>query len=249
MSSLKSWVKTGLGRLGYTIQRTPSPAFDPQLALTVDLEYVLAHYLASREDPRPFFFLQVGAHDGVVEDPLHKHVLRGRWHGILVEPQALPFGRLVENYAGLEGLTFVNAAISEQSGPKALYSIQDETGATLDSLSGTASFRKDNLRTPHRKVGPAGSQIGSVEVMCKTFADVLGDVAYLDLLEIDVEGYDLELLMLFDFTRFAPPIVHFEHRHLSAAEQDGAARLLARHGYRMVRDEYDTTAYSPRLSP
>jgi FkbM family methyltransferase len=237
-------VKAELRHRGYAIQRLPSAAFDPRLALNVDFEYVLAHYVASRRDPRPFFFLQVGAHDGVMEDPLRNHVLRGQWHGILVEPQGLPFGRLVENYAGHDGLTFINAAISEHSGPKTLYAIQDEAGATLEALSGTASFRRETLEGPHRKVGPAGSRIGSVEVMCKTFADVLADVAYLDLLEIDAEGYDLELLKLFDFSRIKPPIVRFEHRHLSAEERDEAVELLADHGYRMAREEYDTTAYS-----
>lgn len=244
-SFVRQLVKTELKRLGYTVQRVPSPASDPQFSLQIDFDYVLDHYLASRDDARPFFFLQVGAHDGVMDDPLHRHVRKRGWHGILVEPQTLPFSRLVENYAGLEGLTFINAAITEHSGPKRLYVIQDETRATLESLSGTASFRKEALRTPHEKVGPPGSQIGSVEVMCTTFADVLADVAYLDLLQIDVEGYDLELLKLFDFTRIAPPMVRFEHRHLSAGELDEAVELLARHGYRMVREEYDTTGLQP----
>jgi FkbM family methyltransferase len=235
--------ETELERLGYTVQRVPSPGSDARFALQVDFDYVLAHYLASRNDPRPFFFLQVGANDGVMDDPLHRQVREGNWHGILVEPQTLPFIRLEENYAGLEGLSFINAAIAEYSGPRRLYVIPDETAATLGSLSGTASFRKEVLRTPHRKVGPPGSQVGSVEVMCTTFADVLTDASYLDLVQIDVEGYDLELLKLFDFGRFKPPIVRFEHRHLSAAELDDAVLLLARHGYRVVREEYDTTGY------
>jgi FkbM family methyltransferase len=242
---VKQLVKTELKHLGYTVQRVPSPAFDPAFVLEIDFEYVLDHYLASRDDPRPFFFLQVGAHDGVVDDQLHEHIRRGNWHGMLLEPQSHPFSRLVQNYAGLEGLTFVNAAISEQSGPRELFVIQDEGGRTLESFSGTASFREEPLQTPHRKAGPQGSRIGSVEVTCTTFADVLVGIDYLDLLQIDVEGYDLELLKLFDFGRIRPAIVRFEHRHLSASELDDAVVLLARYGYRVVREEYDTTAYSP----
>jgi len=69
----------------------------------------------------------------------------------------------------------------------------------------------------------------------------------LDLLLIDTEGYDLELLELFDFERFRPDIVRFEHVHLSRADWDEAVELLARRGYRVLREEYDTTAYlSPR---
>jgi hypothetical protein len=155
----------------------------------------------------------------------------------------------VENYAGLHGLTFINAAISGQPGPRRMFVIQDERGAPIESLSGLASFREEPLRAFHRKMANhyPGSRIGSVEVVCTTFAEVLADASYLDLLQIDVEGYDLELLQLFDFGRITPPIVRFEHRHLSAGELDEAVQLLARHGYRMIRDEYDTTAYSPLM--
>jgi FkbM family methyltransferase len=243
-SLVKQLVKTELKRLGYTVQRVPSPASDPRFALQVDFDYVLDHYLASRDDPRPFYFLQVGAYDGVIDDPLHERVREENWHGILVEPQSSHFGRLVENYAGLDGLTLVNAAISDQPGPRGMYVIQDDTGAPIESLGGLASFREEPLRAFHGKMGShyPGSRVGSIEVACTTFADVLADASYLDLLQIDVEGYDLELLKLFDFGRITPPIVRFEHRHLSASELDDAVLLLARHGYRMMREEYDTTA-------
>jgi len=249
-SFVRQLVKTELKRLGYTVQRVPSPASDPQFALQIDFDHVLDHYVASRVDPRPFFFLQVGAYDGVVDDPLHERVRDGNWHGILVEPQWSHFGRLVENYADLDGLTFVNAAISDQPGPRGMYVIQDDTGAPIESLGGLASFREEPLRAFHEKMGShyPGSRVGSVEVACTTFAEVLADASYLDLLQIDVEGYDLELLKLFDFGRIMPPIVRFEHRHLSASELDDAVLLLARHGYRMMREEYDTTAVIARES-
>ncbi|MGH3135686.1 MAG: FkbM family methyltransferase [Gaiellaceae bacterium] len=67
--------------------------------------------------------------------------------------------------------------------------------------------------------------MGSVEVVCTTFADVLAEASYVDLLQIDVEGYDLELLKLFGFGRITPPIVRFEHKHLSAGDLDDAVQL------------------------
>ncbi len=247
-SVLKAWTKAGLARLGYSIQRLPPAASDPQFALSIDFDYVLAHYLALRDDPRPFLFLQIGAYDGIFSDPIHEHVRDRGWHGILVEPQPPHFGTLVENYAGLDGLTFVNAAISDRPGRRTMYVIADETGAPIESLGDLATFNEERLAAALRgKAGGRypGSRVGSIEVECTTFANILVDVSYLDLLLIDVEGYDLELLKLFDFDRLSPPIVRFEHRHLSAGDLDTAVRLLAHHGYRVVREAYDTTAYSP----
>jgi FkbM family methyltransferase len=243
--SVRQFVKGQLSELGYTIQRPPSPAFDPQFALAVDFDYVLDHYLASRSDSRPFFFLQVGAYDGVVDDPLHERVRAGSWHGVLVEPQASPFERLRKTYEGVGDLTFVNAAISERPGPKTMFVIQDELGNPIESLGGLTSFRRAPLQRFRRRMAGEypGSSVGSIEVQSTTFEEVLRDASYLDLLQIDVEGYELELLKLFDFDRMKPPIVRFEHRHLSASDEDEAVLLLARHGYRMVREEYDTTAY------
>jgi FkbM family methyltransferase len=240
---LKTSIKRALAGLGYAVHRLPSPSADPRFALPIDFEYVLAHYLASRNDPRPFFFLQVGANDGVVDDPIHEHVRRDKWRGILIEPQEASYRRLTANYAGIEGLTFVNAAVSEHGEVRRLHVIQDAAGVPIDSLRATASFREDPVRHLHQKLGIPDSQIGSVEVNCVTFGDVMADVPYLDLLQIDVEGYDLEVLKLFAFHEVKPPLVHFEHRHLVAGELDEAFQLLARHGYRMVSAEYDTTAY------
>jgi FkbM family methyltransferase len=243
VSLIKTSIKNALGRLGYTIQRFPTPASDPQFALAVDFEFVLAHYLASRQDPRPFFFLEVGANDGILGDPLYRHALAGNWHGILVEPQPSAFAQLLDNYAGREGLTFVNAAISGEPGTRTLYVIQDDAGETITPF--VASFREEPVGYLHHKLAIPGSRVGSIEVTCETFAELLSDVTYLDLLQIDVEGYDLEVLRLFDFDRLTPPIVRFEHRNLSAIETDEAVELLARHGYRVVREEYDMTAYAP----
>jgi len=241
-------VKSELERRGYRLSRVPPLASQPGHALDVDFEYVLAHYLARRESRNPFFFVQVGAFDGVSYDRLHHHVVDGRWHGVLVEPQAAQFGRLVANYEGLEGLTFVNAAVDSARGSRRLFVIEDEAGNAIPSLAGLASFSRRHLEDWQRRDGhkyPEARRIRAVPVDCVTFEDILVDVERLDLLEIDAEGYDLELLRLFDFDRFAPAIVRFEHVHLPRRDWDEAVALLHGHGYRVLREEYDTTGYAP----
>jgi FkbM family methyltransferase len=245
---MKRLVKAGLERFGYRIVRRSPLASDPAYEIALDFEYVLAHYLRRRALQRPFFFVQVGAFDGVSSDPLHEHVVEGGWQGVLVEPQPRYFERLVENYAGMKGLDFVNAALDRQAGSRPLYQVQDEQSDPIDSHAGLASFSRDRLLNWQSRVGdraPAGSRIGSVPVRCVTFEELLAETEYVDLLHLDVEGYELELLRIFDFARFAPAIVRFEHAHLMRSDWNEAVRLLAGHGYRMLREEYETTAYRP----
>jgi Methyltransferase FkbM domain len=132
-----------------------------------------------------------------------------------------------------------------ERGVRALYGFEDGRGRPIDSLGGLASFSKE-LRDWQRqdldRTFP-GIRLTSQAVNCVTFEDVLATADHVDLLHIDAEGYDLELLRLFDFPRFGPPLVRFEHAHLSRADWDEAVGLLARHGYRVLREQYDTTGY------
>jgi FkbM family methyltransferase len=222
----------------------PPLASTPEYALEPHFEYVLAHYLERRDDPRAFFFVQIGAFDGVVHDPLFERVRDGHWHGVLVEPQEEPFEKLRRNYAGADGLRFVNAAVDSGRGQRELHRLEDGDGEAIASLAHLATLSRARLEDWRlHDGGSTRAEIGSVAVECATFEDLLRDVTYLDLLHMDAEGYDLELLKLFDFSRGAPPIVRFEHAHLARPRWDEAVALLARHGYRIVAEEYDTTAY------
>jgi FkbM family methyltransferase len=256
MTALKRFVKALLGRLGYVVQRISPRADDARYAIEFDFEYVLAHYLAARRESEPLFFLQIGAYDGVTHDPINALVREHGWHGILVEPQPAVFEKLVANYSDVSGLTFVNAAIAGVASTRPLYVIQDQegsvvdviqddSGSIVDSLGGVASFNRAHVERfmPAAVARYPGIRVGSLDVRCTTFEDVLSDTPQLDLLLIDTEGYDLELLELFDFDRFRPAIVRFEHAHLSPESWDDAVELLTRRGYRTLREQYDTTAY------
>jgi FkbM family methyltransferase len=245
-SSLRLLVKTSLERRGYRVGRLPPLASEPGYALELDFDYILAHCLERRIDTRPFFFVQIGAFDGTTHDRLHEHVRKGRWHGVLVEPQSRYFERLAESYAGTDGLSFVNAAVDRKRGSRMLYRVEKADGDPIEGLAHLASFSREHLLDWQRRDGERAEseiRIGGTPVRCLTFDDLLADVDYIDLLHIDAEGHDFELLKLFDFDRFAPEIVRFEHVHLSRDDWDEAVRLLASHGYRAVREEYDTTAY------
>ena len=60
--------------------------------------------------------VQIGANDGIVDDPLREFLLRGLWRGVLVEPVPYLFERLRRNYSSRPDLAFANVAIASQRG-------------------------------------------------------------------------------------------------------------------------------------
>ena len=56
-------------------------------------------------------FVQVGAHDGEMFDPLRHFILKDNWNGILIEPQEDFFNKCIQGYKHLNNLIFVNAAV------------------------------------------------------------------------------------------------------------------------------------------
>ncbi len=60
---------------------------------------------------RPFYFVQVGAMDGINFDPIYDKATKNSWHGLLIEPLKDIFEDLKHNYSAQIGLNFVNAAI------------------------------------------------------------------------------------------------------------------------------------------
>ena len=66
-------------------------------------------------------FVQVGAHDGEMFDPLRHFILKDNWNGILIEPQKDFFNKCIQGYKHLNNLIFVNAAIYKRRGKIVLY--------------------------------------------------------------------------------------------------------------------------------
>jgi len=145
-----------------------------------------------------FFVLEIGAFDGVLSDPIYKWIKKYGWQGILVEPQKEGFERLKINYRENVNLRLENEAIAETTGQRPLYKVKDEYieadwQKRIASLLPKPNLEKQNMVTTEM-------------VQCITFDALLNrhKVKKIDLLQIDVEGYDYELFKSFDFERIKP---------------------------------------------
>ena len=136
--------------------RTGKPRFlqqQPNLEILNLLQFVLADY-GKKDD---FFFVQIGAFDGVTADPIYELVRCQDWRGVLVEPQVEACERLQENYAGQDGLQFFNVAICDHDGEIKLFTRPD---GMVQAASLECHLMKTPGRCPLRCRMDAGDAVG-----------------------------------------------------------------------------------------
>lgn len=192
------------------------------------------------------FFIQIGSNDGIVHDPLYRHVLRNHWKGILIEPVKYYFELLKRNYAGSSQLVFENIAISERDGYRDFFRIREGFDFLPQWTKGLGSFNRDVLMK-HRWVIPNIQQyLVQEQVECLSFASLLARhaVEKIDLIMIDTEGYDFEIIKQFDFTGTRPAVIIYEHKHIARRDRLNCERLLKEQNYRLRKHFGNTLAYN-----
>lgn len=189
--------------------------------------------------------VQIGANDGLRRDPLHKFIRRDRWRGVLLEPQRRVYERwLAPLHARNPRIETVNAALGPEDGRTELYCIafSDARWAT-----GLASFDRDQVEQVlagdhvRREAAREGVEIPAdpaarirVEPVAVVRPDTLlrrCGIDRPDLLFIDTEGFDYEVIKLFDVARTRPRMIVYENDHLSADERAACEAHLASGGY------------------
>jgi FkbM family methyltransferase len=191
----------------------------------------------SRQYGRDVTFVQIGANDGLRNDPVREFVVRDRWRGILVEPLPNAFRLLKKNYAYLSDrrLTFVNAAISAKDGQLIFYTLSDEYLQSLNSEVALDCMRKSSFDRRHVERFIAGKHpdaaIVGLPVPCLTFSNLLDTygryLGVIDLVVIDAEGHEPEIFAAMDFTIYRPSVIFFESSNLGERSDQILNRLAA----------------------
>lgn len=194
--------------LGYRVERARE-----RVAAPIDvLDLLLTRPSAARAD---FFFVQIGANDGLTDDPIRQYVTRYHWRGLLVEPQPQVFQKLLENYRDEKQLAFENAAVAGEDGTARLFVADHAHGAA--NLTVFASLKKEALVRGLGSPRAAGvrARVKEVEVPALSVRTLLARhrVTAVDLLQTDVQGYDREVVEQFLAAGVRPTVIHFEHCH------------------------------------
>jgi len=202
----------------------------------------------SRSRGRRVAFVQVGANDGLRNDPLREFIVRDAWAGLLVEPLPQPFAQLQRNYRYLRGrrtLRFVQAAVTGAHGgtlhlwvPSHSY-LARQSPARRRMLLRLASTERAKLLAHV----PDADALTAMTVPAEPINQLLVDQpAPPDLLAIDAEGHEATILPALDLVRHPVPLILYESEHLQGADAEAVTAHLRRHGYTLLPAGRDTVA-------
>lgn len=202
------------------------------------------------------FVIQVGANDGINHDPIHKFVKRDQWKGLLIEPQPDVFRyQLFPLYQRDKGIFMENIAISDKISLMDMYKISFTrerwaTGLTtfhkqtlkdkVDRGDVDAIAKKKNINVPSKKE----DYVDQVKVESKTFEFLRAkyQIEEVDVLQIDVEGFDFEVIKLYDLSQNKPKVIVFESGHFGDEAYTEIEQYFTENGFNLKRVKGDSVA-------
>jgi FkbM family methyltransferase len=199
---------------------------------------VLGFALLRARENGTIHVLQIGAFDGHACDPLFEVLQSDNVSAILVEPQKIPYERLMARYATNPKVSLINAAVAENDGVTKLY-VPDSDASTKASL----------IAQHHRRFGSDAKEIREIEVPSVSVSSLVNRFhgERLHLLQVDTEGMDYQILKWFFNAGIEPDVLNFESLHLTKAERLASRQLLNAKGYWWIESDQDTFALKESL--
>jgi len=200
--------------------------------------------------------VQVGANDGYNRDPFVKFIKRDKWRGILIEPQRYVFETYLKKlYRKSDRITPYNYALDYTNGTRTMYKLSFSnarwaTGLTtfdkevlekaIDSGHVSGHAEKSGIALPKDRQ----DYITEETIATITPKDLLSknNINKIDLLAIDTEGFDFEILKMFDVPSLKPRAIVYENMILSETDKKAAIAYLENCGYTTRNIGKDTIA-------
>ena len=157
------------------------------------------------------FYVDVGCYHPILYSNTYRLYKNG-WKGIVIDPNRRLW-KLFRIFRPRDH--FIQAAIGSDKGERTYFSFEDEAYNTLDPVC----VEKYKLKT---------KLIGSYPVTICSLTEVLRGINHIDLLNIDVEGLDLEVLQSYDW-KVKPRVIIIE-----AMPGSFVSKFLDAKGYKLV---------------
>lgn len=237
-ASIRGAIQAALSHIGVRLQRIPE-CVDPVLPFDVLRLAIIAE--RARVGPEDFYFIQVGAHDGILYDNLNPLIREFGLPGCLIEPLPDVFERLRATYADQPDLSFRNSMIGDDQSSGVIHRFKPDAKVPDDFFHGLARQDADYIRQRAEWAGLKDS-VEAVRCKVENFPTILRSLgrSSISLLYVDTEGSDDKIVMQALETGLRPPIIQYEWSEMTPRRRCDLKTLLARSGYRFIDVGADT---------
>lgn len=195
-----------------------------------------------------FAIIQVGANDGISFDFLYDFMKKRNCKGVLIEPIGDYFEKLKFNYKDFNDIILVNMAVHPTDKHVAIFRVDKAHEINLpDWAKGIASVDRDHhkaLNIPEESIieekVPADHLMNIVRARYK--------LPVIDLFQVDVEGYDYEVIKMLDFAWRRPGIIKAEYCNLSEENKIQIRELFRKNNYYYFLEAGDIIALDGKNS-
>jgi FkbM family methyltransferase len=203
--------------------------------------------------------VQVGANDGINNDPIHKFIKRDHWCGVLLEPQKYVYKKYLEPlYKNTPGINVLNAALDTNDGHKPIYKISVSNSRWATGLTSfnravlEEAVRSGYVERQAAKEG-AGLPLNKDECIIEESVECISTASLLrkfslkkiDWLQIDTEGFDFEIIKMFNIASTKPEVIVYENIHFSDELRNECNEYLKQNGY--ITRNYGPNTLAMRL--
>jgi len=194
--------------------------------------------------------IQIGANDGVWNDPINKFIETHDKKIIYLgfEPQINPFEKLKQNYSSFENFYFINECVGKEC-DFSFYILNQKfidycKKNNINTSYGINSLVKENLRkriikyhsNPDDYIDNYTVKVRPLKNAIEThYLENLNKFINLDLLQIDTEGYDDEVIYNSSIDFFKPKYINFESKNLTEIQLKNLINFLKKKNYRTIK--------------
>lgn len=193
-------------------------------SITDSKQVPLDHKIANRIGIRNGVFIEVGAHDGIIQSNTKLLEEFYGWTGVLIEPSPILYKRLVNNRPHSHCVQCALSSLEENN----TYLYGDFDGSLMASMSGNRRHQEINER-----------------VFVRSLQSILDELnlTHIDFFSLDVEGHELNVLKGIDFnkTKFDYILIEiYSHAYSEIIE------FMQLKGYQLVEN---FSNYNPQDNP